>query len=91
MLVSGLTGEGLQELLHRIDAAIPTDPLMALSLRIPLAEGRILAMIHALGRVLRSDVDASHMNMDAKVPASIVQKFHLQKFTVRGTSRPRRS
>ena len=91
VLVSGLTGEGLQELLHRIDAAIPTDPLIALSLRIPLAEGRILAMIHALGRVLRSDVDASHMNMDAKVPASIVQKFHLQKFTVRGTSRPRRS
>jgi hypothetical protein len=48
-------------------------------------------MIHALGRVLRSDVDASHMNLDAKVPASIVQKFHLQKFTVRGTSRSRRS
>lgn len=91
VLVSGLTGEGLEELLRRIDAAIPTDPLIALSLRIPLAEGRILAMIHALGRVLRSDVDASHMNMDAKVPASIVQKFHLQKFTVRGTSRPPRS
>jgi GTP-binding protein HflX len=91
VLVSGLTREGLPVLLHRIDAAIPTDPLTALSLRIPLAEGRILAMIHALGRVLRSDVDASHMNLDAKVPASIVQKFHLQKFTVRGTSRSRRS
>jgi GTP-binding protein HflX len=91
VLVSGLTGEGLDELLRRIDVAIPTDPLVALSLRIPLAEGRILAMIHALGRVLRSDVDASHMNLAAEVPASIVQKFHLQKFATRGTSRLRRS
>jgi GTP-binding protein HflX len=91
VLVSGLTGEGLDELLRCIDEAIPTDPLVNLSMRIPLAEGRVLAMIHALGRVVRSDVDASHMNMRAEVPASIVQKFHLQKFAVRGTSRPRRS
>lgn len=91
VLVSGLTGEGLDELLRRMDTAIPTDPLIALSLRIPLAEGRILAMIHALGRVLRSNVDASHMHMDANVPASIVQRFHLQKFATRGTSRPPRA
>jgi GTP-binding protein HflX len=89
VLVSGLTGEGLEELLRRIDAAMPTDPLVNVSLRIPLAEGRTLAMIHALGRVQSSDVDASHMNLDAAVPASIVQKFHLQKFTKRGTSRRR--
>ena len=89
VLVSALTGEGLEELLRRIDAAMPTDPLVNVSLRIPLAEGRTLAMIHALGRVQSSDVDASHMNLDAAVPASIVQKFHLQKFTKRGTSRRR--
>src|SRR3982075_3107389 len=33
VLVSALTGEGLDELLRRIDVALPTDPLISLSLR----------------------------------------------------------
>src|SRR5207302_459232 len=32
VLVSGLTGEGLDELLRRIDAALPMDPIVKLSL-----------------------------------------------------------
>src|SRR6202035_4209067 len=51
VLVSGLTGNGIDELLRRIDAALPVDPLVTLSLRLPLTEGRTLALVHAMGRV----------------------------------------
>src|SRR5271168_1956327 len=54
VLVSGLTGEGVDEFSRRMDVALPTDPMISLSLRLPLAEGRTLALIHALGRVLHS-------------------------------------
>jgi GTP-binding protein HflX len=85
VLVSALTGEGIEELLRRMDAAIPTDPVVTLSIRLPLAEGRTLAMIHALGRVLHSEIDDSHMRLDAEVPASIAKRLRLQEYAVEGT------
>jgi GTP-binding protein HflX len=85
VLVSGLTGEGIDELLRRMDAAMPTDPMVSMSLRLPLAEGRTLALVHALGRVLRSEVDDSHMVLDAEVPQSIVRRLRLQNYAGNGT------
>jgi GTPase len=87
VLVSALTGFGLDELLRRIDLAMPVDPMMAMSLRLPLAEGRTLALVHALGRVLHSEVEDSHMLIDAEVPDSIVRKLRLAQYSVNGTSR----
>src|SRR5947209_11424275 len=63
VLVSALTSEGIEELLRRMDAEMPTDPVVMLSIRLPLAEGLTLAMIHALGRVLHSEIDDSHMRL----------------------------
>jgi GTP-binding protein HflX len=86
VLVSALTGEGIEELVRRIDAEMPTDPLEAFSIRLPLAEGRTLAMIHALGRVLHSEIDDSHIRLDAQVPASIAKRLRLKAYMVDGTS-----
>jgi GTP-binding protein HflX len=86
VLVSGLTGEGVEELLRRMDAALPVDPVVTLSLRLPLAEGRTLALVHALGRVLHSEVEDSHMLLDAEVPVSIARKLKLSTFAKDGTS-----
>jgi GTP-binding protein HflX len=86
ILVSGLTGKGIDALLRRIDAALPVDPVMIMSLRLPLAEGRTLALIHAMGRVLHSVVEDSHMVMEAEVPASIARRLGLSQYTVQGTS-----
>ena len=86
VLVSGLTGEGVEELLRRMDSALPVDPVVTLSLRVPLAEGRTLALVHALGRVLHSEVEDSHMLMDAEVPVSIARKLKLSTFAKDGTS-----
>jgi len=85
VLVSAMTGEGLGELLRRIDAAMPVDPLLTISVRLPLAEGRTLAMIHALGRVLRSEIDDSHMRLDAEIPSSVAKRLRLNEFRVSGT------
>src|SRR5713101_3879153 len=80
VLVSALTGEGVDDLLRRIDAQMPIDPVITLSMRLPMAEGRTLAMIHALGRVLRSEVNDSHVRLDAEVPASIAKRLRLHKY-----------
>jgi len=91
VLVSGLTGEGVEELLRRVDAALPIDPVVAMSLRLPLAEGRTLALVHALGRVLHSEVEDSHMLMEAEVPVSIARKLRLGAFASDGTSKRARA
>jgi hypothetical protein len=81
-----MTGQGIDGLLRHIDAALPIDPVVTLSLRLPLAEGRTLALIHALGRVLHSAVEDSHMTMDAEVPASIARRLRLSQYAAGGTS-----
>ncbi len=86
VLASALTGEGIEELLRRVDAEMPIDPVESLSIRLPLAEGRTLAMIHALGRVLHSEIDDSHMRLDAEVPASVAKRLRLKAYAVEGTS-----
>ena len=45
--VSALTGEGLDDLLHAIDAALTADPLESVEFRIPQAEGRVLGGVGA--------------------------------------------
>jgi len=87
VLVSAMTGEGIDELLRRIDVALPTDPLVSLSLRLPLSQGRTLALIHALGRVLRSEVEEEDMLLDVEVPVSIARRLRLNNFVVEGTSK----
>src|SRR3989441_9350354 len=77
-----LMGEGIDALVRRMDAEMPTDPVVTLSIRLPLAEGRTLALIHALGRVLHSEIDDSHMRLDAEVPASIAKRLRLKEYAV---------
>jgi GTP-binding protein HflX len=86
--VSALTGEGMEELLRRIDRALPVDPIVRVSLHMPLTEGRSLALIHALGRVLHSRVNDSHMDLEAEIPEAVAKRLRLSEFDVRETLRP---
>jgi GTP-binding protein HflX len=87
VLISAMSGEGIDQLLRRIDLALPVDPVVTLSLRMPLAEGRTLALIHAMGRVLHSAVEDSHMTLDAEVPTSIAKRLHLSQYSIHETSK----
>jgi GTP-binding protein HflX len=75
--VSALDGTGLEQLLKRIDEALPVDPLVRLELRLPLSDGRTIALVHALGRVIHSRVDDAHMALEAELPASVARRLKL--------------
>ncbi|MBI1750019.1 MAG: GTPase HflX [Acidobacteria bacterium] len=75
VFVSALTGAGLEELLHRIDEAMPVDPTVRVTLQLPLADGRTLALIHACGRVLHSEVQDGHMRLNAEMPESLARRL----------------
>jgi GTP-binding protein HflX len=75
--VSGLTGEGLDALLSRIDEAMPIDPVLHLHFTLPLSNGRAIALVHALGRVLRSEVQDSTMAIEAEIPESVARQLRI--------------
>jgi len=75
--VSGLTGMGLEDLLQAIDDAMPTDPVSNYKFELPLEDGRSIALVHALGRVLHSQLRDSMMSFEAELPASVAGRLKL--------------
>ena len=75
VFTSAVTGAGLDELLVRIDAMMPVDPLVHLHLRIPVSDGRHLSLVHACGRVLQSQVLDGHMDIEAELPESLARRL----------------
>lgn len=73
--VSAVTGAGLEDLLKQIDAALPVDKITQVKLRVPLADGRMLAMIYAAGRVLKSDATDEDIAIEAEVPESLARRL----------------
>lgn len=78
VFVSARTGEGLDALLARVDEMMPVDPLVHLHFSLPLADGRSLALVHGVGRVLHSEVCGSRMDIEAELPESLVRNLQLK-------------
>ena len=70
VLTSAVSGEGLRDLLERIDGAMALDPLVRVRLRLPLSDGRHFSLVQAHGRVLHSQIEDGHMLLDAELPQS---------------------
>jgi GTP-binding protein HflX len=85
--VSAATGAGLEDLLAKIDAALPVDPLIHLRLRVPLSDGRHLSLVYACGRVLHSEVVENHLHLDAELPQSLARQ--MEEFVVATEQVPR--
>lgn len=77
----------MDELLSRIEQAIPIDAIVKLALHMPLSEGRTLALIHALGRVTDSQTTDTHIDMVAEVPENVARRLKLNEFAATETSR----
>lgn len=75
VFTSAFTGEGLSELLASIDAEMPVDPIVKLRLRIPTTDGRNLSLVHACGRVLKSEVIDGDFLLDAEIPESLAARL----------------
>jgi len=86
IFTSAVTGCGLEDLLARMDAELPVDPIVHLHLRIPISDGRHLSLVHATGRVLDSKVLDNHMYLEAELPESLARR--LEDFAVPESGSP---
>ncbi|HEV2305255.1 MAG TPA: GTPase HflX [Candidatus Acidoferrales bacterium] len=75
IFVSAQTRDGLEELIVRIDQAMPIDPIVERELTLPMANGRELAMIYACGRVLNSEVTDGQIHLQAQLPESLAMRL----------------
>jgi len=80
VFTSALTGEGVEDLLLKIDEALPVDRLVRLRLRLPFSDGRWLALVQSSGRVLHTEVAGGHCLVRAVVPESTARQ--LQQFVL---------
>jgi len=80
VLTSTLTGAGLEDLIARIDLAMPVDPLVRLKLRVPVSDGKHLSIVQARGRVIHSEMTDGHLLLDAELPQSAARR--LQEFVL---------
>ena len=73
--VSGLTGEGLDNLLRAIDAALTRDPLVEAQFRIPQAEGRVLAALERGATTLNQRFEGNLVFITAVGPHSLLDRY----------------
>jgi GTP-binding protein HflX len=67
--VSAATGEGVEDLLDAIEAALPAAGVV--TLRIPHGDGAALALCYERGRVLSRADDPDHVTLEVELPGSV--------------------
>ncbi|MGO9262665.1 MAG: GTPase HflX [Bryobacteraceae bacterium] len=76
--VSALSGAGMGDLLNLIDQALPLDPIIRTSLRVPAGDGATLALIHQFGVVLETRYEGEFCEVVADVPESLDRRLKRQ-------------
>lgn len=74
-LISGLTGEGIPELLTLIDQAIPSDLTSINRFRIPAGQGAEISLLHEMGKVLDVEYHDDVCEIEAAVPPTLRDKL----------------
>lgn len=69
--VSARTGEGLQDLLERIDQGLSGEIMVEAQFDLPSSDGRRLAMLHRLGQVLSTHFENDRVRIRARVTESL--------------------
>ena len=75
VFVSALTGEGLEELVRRIDAMLLRDPLVDCHLVFPHAEARVLSLIQRKGHLLEKEITTDLIRVHAQLPQSVARQL----------------
>jgi GTP-binding protein HflX len=73
--ISAQTGEGLDTLLRRIDAALVIDPIIRKTLEIPQNEGAILAALEAGTLIHGREFQAQTVKIEVSGPASLLGRY----------------
>jgi GTP-binding protein HflX len=74
-LVSAKTGDGVPELLARMDAALSADPLETRAMTVPQSEGGVLAALGAGARIADRTFRGSDVTMTIEGPASLLGRY----------------
>jgi GTP-binding protein HflX len=88
VLVSALTGEGLEELRVRIQRTFAS-ALTSVELLVPYHEGAIVSELHELAGDLQREDTAEGVHVRARVPAAVAER--LRPFDVNGRPQARGS
>jgi GTP-binding protein HflX len=72
--VSGLTGEGLSELMERVSAKLQ-DSMVAVHVLIPYSQGELVDEIHRTGVVGSAEFGAAGTEVRAHVPLPLAQRL----------------
>jgi GTPase len=75
VVLSAKTGEGVSELLARMDAALSADPLEIRSMIVPQSEGSVLAALGAGARISERTFAGSDVTMLVEGPASLLARY----------------
>jgi GTPase len=78
--VSARTGQGMTDLLARIDALLPLDPVSRARFRFPHSEGASAHVLHEFARVLETRFEEEYSEIVADAPESIQKR--LSRFRV---------
>ena len=85
ILVSALTGEGLEELRQRIQGSF-IGALTSVELLVPYREGGIMSELHELAGDLEREDTAEGVHVRARVPVAVAER--LRPFELNGRPRP---
>jgi hypothetical protein len=58
---------------------MPIDPVLHLRFELPLKDCRAIALVHALGKVVHSEVRDSVMAMEAELPTSVARQLNISR------------
>ncbi|QNI36013.1 GTPase HflX [Edaphobacter albus] len=75
VLVSGLTGEGLGELLEAVDRHLIADPVIEMEFRFPQSEGAALAALEAGALLSRRRFEGNLVYLTARGPVSLLSRY----------------
>ena len=75
VVLSAKTGEGVEELLARMDAALSADPLEMRALIVPQSEGGVLAALGAGARIAEQHFTGSDVMLVVEGPASLLGRY----------------
>lgn len=75
VVISALTGMGINSLLRKIDAILPFDPVTRVHFRFPMTQGANIALLHELGNVVEIRYESDCCEVEAEVPESVRQRL----------------
>ena len=73
--ISARTGQGVEELLAKIDSTLGLDPVERCTFRFPVGEGSGVHMLHEYAKVLSVTYDDQWCTVEAEAPASIRRRL----------------